>query len=197
VELTDEAVEADAVVIAMGPWSARAAGWLPLPQVYGLKGHSLVFGTGDATPAEAVFLEHLDGDGRADSPEIYPRDDGTTYVCAISSEPPLPGDPAGVRPDAGAPERLEAICRSLSPVLAQSPVLARQACFRPVTRDGLPLMGRVPGFLGAYVATGHSVWGMLNAPASGEAMAELILDGGASKVDLAAFDPGRLAAARP
>jgi glycine/D-amino acid oxidase-like deaminating enzyme len=70
--------------------------------------------------------------------------------------------------------------------------VARQACFRPVTEDGLPLIGRVPGMDGVYVATGHSVWGMLNAPATGEAMAELILDGVSSHVDLAPFDPGRL-----
>ena len=50
----------------------------------------------------------------------------------------------------------------------------------------------VPGVDGAYVATGHSVWGMLNAPATGEAMAELILDGQARHVDLAPFAPGRL-----
>ena len=42
------------------------------------------------------------------------------------------------------------------------------------------------------MATGHSVWGILNAPATGEAMAELILDGAARTVDLDAFDPGRL-----
>jgi glycine/D-amino acid oxidase-like deaminating enzyme len=50
----------------------------------------------------------------------------------------------------------------------------------------------VPGAAGAYVATGHSVWGMLNAPATGEAMSELILDGAAQQVDLAPFAPGRL-----
>jgi glycine/D-amino acid oxidase-like deaminating enzyme len=50
----------------------------------------------------------------------------------------------------------------------------------------------VPGVDGAYVASGHNVWGMLNAPATGEAMAELILDGAASHVDLAPFAPGRL-----
>ena len=186
------AIEADAVVIAMGPWSRLAAAWLPLPPVYGLKGHSLVFDTGDKVPAEALFLEHRDTDGNVASPEIYPRADGTTYVCAISSESPVPLDPAGVSPDPGAAERLEAICRELSPVLARSRILARQACHRPVTRDGLPLMGRVPGLEGAYVATGHSVWGILNAPAAGEAMAELILDGAARTVDLAPFDPGRM-----
>jgi glycine/D-amino acid oxidase-like deaminating enzyme len=66
---------------------------------------------------------------------------------------------------------------ALSPDLADAEILAAQACYRPVTRDGLPLMGAVPGIEGAYVATGHSVWGMLNAPASGEALAQLILAG--------------------
>jgi glycine/D-amino acid oxidase-like deaminating enzyme len=61
-----------------------------------------------------------------------------------------------------------------------------------VTRDGLPLIGKVPGVEGAYIATGHSVWGILNAPATGEAMAELIVDGAAHTVDLVPFDPGRL-----
>jgi glycine/D-amino acid oxidase-like deaminating enzyme len=61
-----------------------------------------------------------------------------------------------------------------------------------VTQDGLPLLGRVAGLDNAYVATGHSVWGILNAPATGEAMAELILDGTARSVDLSPFDPARL-----
>jgi len=46
------------------------------------------------------------------------------------------------------------------------------------------------------VATGHSVWGILNAPATGEAMAELIVDGAARTVDLDLFDPARLPSAR-
>jgi glycine/D-amino acid oxidase-like deaminating enzyme len=58
----------------------------------------------------------------------------------------------------------------------------------------LPLIGPVPGIANAWVATGHSVWGMLNAPATGEAMAELILDGTNSHVPLRHFDPRRLEA---
>jgi glycine/D-amino acid oxidase-like deaminating enzyme len=60
-----------------------------------------------------------------------------------------------------------------------------------VTDDGLPLIGRVPGMAGAYVATGHGPWGMLNAPATGLALAELIVDGHAGSVDLAPFAPAR------
>jgi len=101
-------------------------------------------------------------------------------------------DPAAVTPDPGAIERLEAICRDLSPALASAKIVARQACFRPIVRDGLPLIGRLPGVEGAYVATGHSVWGILNAPATGEAVAELIVDGAAHTVDLTPFEPLRL-----
>ena len=105
---------------------------------------------------------------------------------------PLPVDPADVAADEGAHARLEALCRIVSPVLAAAPIKAWQACFRPVTEDGLLLIGAVPGVDGGFVATGHSVWGMLNAPATGEAMSELILDGVARHVDLTPFAPGRL-----
>jgi glycine/D-amino acid oxidase-like deaminating enzyme len=128
---------------------------------------------------------------------VFPRADGTTYACGISSESPVPADPADVTPDPGALERLQAMCERLSPALAASKIVARQACYRPVTQDGLPLIGRVPGVENAYVATGHSVWGILNAPATGEAMAELILDGAAKSIDLSPFDPGRLRALNP
>jgi glycine/D-amino acid oxidase-like deaminating enzyme len=187
-----EIVSADALVVAMGPWSLLAADWLPLPPVYGWKGHSLVFATGSAIPPEALFCDYRERRDGMQQPELFPRADGTTYVCAISSESPLPLDPAEVAPDPGAIERLEAICRDLSPVLAGAPIVARQACFRPVSLDGLPLIGRVPGVAGAYVATGHNVWGMLNAPATGEAIAELIADGAAHTLDLAPFDPSRM-----
>ncbi|HEY7245412.1 MAG TPA: FAD-binding oxidoreductase [Xanthobacteraceae bacterium] len=185
-------VEGDAVVIAMGPWSILAARWLPLPGVLGYKGHSLVFETGGSIPAEALFLEYREASGELLAPELFPRADGTTWVCAISTIGPLPVDPADVAADEGAHARLEALCRNISPALAAAPVKARQACFRPVTEDGLPLIGAVPGVDGAYVATGHSVWGMLNAPATGEAMSELILDGAAQYVELAPFAPERL-----
>src|SRR6516164_4484004 len=177
-------VDGDAVVIAMGPWSILAARWLPLPAVLGYKGHSLVFETGGIIPAEALFLEYREANGEILTPELFPRADGTTWVCAISTIGPLPLDPNDVAADEGAHARLEALCRNISPALAAAPIKARQACFRPVTEDGLPVIGAVPGIDRAYVATGHNVWGMLNAPATGEAMSELIMDGAARHVDL-------------
>jgi glycine/D-amino acid oxidase-like deaminating enzyme len=187
-------VEADAVVIAMGPWSALAGRWLPLPAVHGLKGNSVLFRSGGASSADALFVDLTTADGAPHAPEVFPRADGTTYVCGLSSRQALPDDPADVSPDPGAQEALRAMTRAFAPGLADAPVVATQACFRPATQDGLPLLGRVPGVAGAFVASGHGVWGILNAPASGEAMAELIVRDGTTRVDLRPFDPGRLPA---
>lgn len=197
VAVEGDVIEADAVVIAMGPWSALASAWLPLPRIFAEKGHSIVFETGTDVPAEAVFLEYREPDGAVLTPELFPRADGTTYVSAISRRVQIPESPAEVAPDTGAIERLETMCRNLSPKLETARIVTQQACCRPVTQDGMPLIGRVPGIEGAYVAAGHSVWGILNAPGTGEAMAELILDGSARSIDLRPFDPGRLHRARP
>ena len=185
-------IEADAVVIAMGPWSILAAGWLPLPAIMPYKGHSLLFETGQSVPPEAVFFEYQESGGTTLTPELFPRSDGTTYVAMSSVQDRLPFDPADVHVDQPAIEQLETICERLSPALSRTRIIARQACYRPVTEDGLPLIGKVPVVEGAYVATGHSVWGVLNAPATGEALAELIVDGTARSTSLRPFDPGRL-----
>lgn len=79
-----------------------------------------------------------------------------------------------------------------SPVPANADVAKEQSCYLPVSMDGTPIMGRVPGLEAAYVATGHSCWGILNAPATGLAMAELIADGEARCCDIGPFDPARL-----
>ena len=42
------------------------------------------------------------------------------------------------------------------------------------------------------VCTGHSCWGILNGPATGKALAELICAGESQCVDLAPFHPARL-----
>jgi D-amino-acid dehydrogenase len=45
----------------------------------------------------------------------------------------------------------------------------------PLPPDGLPLIGRVPGKDGLFVATGHGMLGVTLAPATGAALAPLVL----------------------
>jgi glycine/D-amino acid oxidase-like deaminating enzyme len=192
VEVDGAVIEADAVVVAMGPWSLLAARWMDLPAVFGQRSPSLVYDLGADVPADALFLDYQVESGTMVSVEVFPRADGSTHITAFSDQAPLPLDPAAVMPDSGAIDRLQSIAERLSPLFRSEKIIARQACFRPVTQDGLPLIGKVAGAKGAYVASGHNVWGILNAPAIGEALAELIADGVAVSTDLTPFDPVRL-----
>src|SRR5262249_47613877 len=152
VDVDGRVIEADAVVIAMGPWSVLSAQWMALPPVYGLQSPSLVYDTGEDIGADALFLEYHDDSGEAVSIEVFPRGDRTTHIPAFSDQRALPIDPAAVTPDPRAIERLQAIAERLSPAFRTNRILARQSCFRPVTQDGLPLIGHVAGLAGAYVA---------------------------------------------
>ncbi len=189
VRVDGETLEADAVVLALGPWTTHVAG-RRLPRVRGLKGYSVTL-AGAAVPAHALFVDYRMADGRALEPEIVPRPDGEVYVCGMADPAPLPDSPEGVEVNEASCGILARAAGRVSTALAAATVTRRQACYRPVTDDGLPLIGRVPGVAGAYVATGHGPWGMLNAPATGLALAELMTDGRASSVDLRAFDPAR------
>ena len=196
VQVDGQMLMADTVVIAMGPWSNLAAQWLPLPSVMGMKGHSMTLWPKAPIPAQALFVNYTTATGEHLEPEVYPRPDGEVYLCGLSDMSSLPARPDLVQPRPEARAILQTIAGTLSSSLADLEPERVQACYRPVYEDGLPLLGKVPGVTGAYVATGHSCWGILNAPASGLAMSELIVDGQAHSVNLVPFDPKRSLARR-
>ena len=187
VSIAGSLLSCDVVVIAMGPWSGNRLLGLPLPTVHGLKGHSVTFTPSAPLPAHALFVEEIMLGGTASSPEVVPRPDGTVYLNGVSEQVGLPARAQDVAPREDATELLTGLAQSLSPSFESIDIGPASACFRPVYMDGLPRMGSVPNSRGAYLASGHSCWGILNAPASGVAMAELILDGSSETVDLRAF----------
>ncbi|MDR1791200.1 MAG: FAD-binding oxidoreductase [Propionibacteriaceae bacterium] len=48
------------------------------------------------------------------------------------------------------------------------------AGLRPMSADGVPVIGQVPGVANAYLATGHAMLGLTYAPATAKVLAELI-----------------------
>jgi glycine/D-amino acid oxidase-like deaminating enzyme len=191
VYMDGQCLAATTVVIAMGPWSSTASHWLPLPPVSGLKGHSITLWPEQPIPAQALFVDYTTSAGERFELEVYPRPDGEVYLCSLSEAVPLPEMPEQVQPRPEAGALLPRMAATLSSAFQGLACQRVQACYRPITADGLPFLGSLPGVTGAYVATGHSCWGILNAPASGLAMAELIVDGRAHSVDLTPFDPRR------
>ncbi len=63
---------------------------------------------------------------------------------------------------------------------------------RPMTPDGLPMLGALPGRPRTFVAAGHNMIGLTLAPTTGKVMADLIL-GDDPGIDLSAMAPGRAA----
>lgn len=190
-------VEADAVVLALGPWSAQSAVLSSLFNVSGLKAHSIVLRPTkpDAITPHALFLSYQDSPGaKVLDPEVYPRPTGEVYICGMSRDAEVPSNPEEIVGDPSSIEMLHKIAGRVSSHLKKdegAEVVAEQACFLPCTDDGLPVIGELPGAKGCFVATGHSCWGILNGPATGASLAGLILDGKSTTVDLAPFSPLR------
>merc|ERR1712196_702135 len=172
----------------MGPWTERAREWLPsgaLPQILGLRRSSVVF---DASVAPEGCLLHSGGGEFS----VYPRPDGQVYMSGVTENPqdcPLPEDSGKVKTNEQAAEAIKMLGMLLCPALRSSPIACTQSWFMPVAGVGMPLIGPVPECSGSVlVGTGHGPWGILNGPATGLALAEIIADGKASSVDLRAFD---------
>jgi glycine/D-amino acid oxidase-like deaminating enzyme len=81
------------------------------------------------------------------------------------------------------------------PALADAPIGSPRSCARPQSLDGRPLVGRVPGVDGLWVAAGHGPWGISTGPASGRLIAELI--DGAPAAPPVALDPARFGSVAP
>ncbi|XP_057731285.1 putative oxidoreductase TDA3 [Arachis stenosperma] len=189
-------IECDSVVLALGPWSGKLEVLASLCRVYGLKAHSIVLEPREPnsiTP-HALFLSYYPSKGgKAIDPEVYPRPTGEVYVCGMSAEEEVADDPEEIRGKEESIEMLKRVAKTVSSHLGEggARVKAEQACFLPCTDDGIPVIGEVPGVKGCFVATGHSCWGILNGPATGAAMAELVIDGHSTIVDLKHFSPAR------
>ena len=63
---------------------------------------------------------------------------------------------------------------------------------RPMTPDGLPLIGRLPRFRHVFVASGHNMLGLTLAPATGRGIADMVT-GQTPEMDLAPFAVDRFA----
>ena len=179
VELEDGVVTAEATVIAMGPWSYRAAAWLDLPlPVRPLKGQILHLEPSSAPPPGG--FSDLDGQ------YVVTRPTGLVYAGTTEEE-------AGfdLETTEEAREHILATLARYTSRLGAMRVVNQTACLRPLSEDGLPFIGAAPGRQGAYVATGHGRKGILLALATGEALADLIAEGRSSAVDLKPFDPAR------
>jgi D-amino-acid dehydrogenase len=177
-ELESGRLEADRFVLAAGAWSgrlSRAAGF-PLPIEAG-KGYSITVDEPSFNLRQPLDL-------------IEARTAVTPFRDALRFAGTMELSGINLR---YARRRAEAIWRNAHQYLREQVRGTRMRAWvgmRPMTPDGLPVIGRLPGSDNLFVATGHQMLGVTLAPTTAIALSQLMLDG-RSDISLVPFDPVR------
>ena len=199
VEVDGRLVEAGSVVVAAGPWTpdiltgVGATSPPPWPAIR--RSWGVVAAIELERPPRHV-LEEIDidiepddgGDGSAARDAGF----GFSLVTADGSSAlgstflPGPPEPSSVV------DRLRDRGARYVPAIGSTPVVGTRTCARPVSPDGRPLLGPIPGIRNAFIAAGHGPWGISTGPGSARLIADLVLGNpGAIPPEL---DPARFGA---
>lgn len=198
----EEVLPCDTVVISAGPWSCMVEDWFGAEAIEapmeGIKSTSIVWKSPDDNKVDATALFCGEDDRFGTHLEVYPRPDGSIYLCGIGGSDYVQKEElmrGAYRTECNANESRVAAAsgafQEMSAAYRGGELDRVQACMRPCPPDAKPYMGAIPGFEGAYINAGHNCWGIAWAPACGIAMSELILEGKSSSVNLAPFNPSR------
>jgi len=203
--------EDEPVVIALGPWSSRIEDWLGIPMpIEGVLSTSFIYQDGilDSDVGTAFFFDddsngcHLEIFGRRDK-SLYVSGCGESQVISTrllrSKERPSPAAPCA--PDLTRAAAAQASLRkagynragtttstTTTTTTCKHPDTA-QACIRPVSPDGVPVVGKLLDNI--YVATGGGPWGITWGPLMGQSLASLINDDDSVPIRLGPLSPRR------
>jgi glycine/D-amino acid oxidase-like deaminating enzyme len=204
-------IPATVVVLAAGPWTPVL---FPSTPISALRAHSVTIRPTRPVSAYCLFTEisvpqlhteeGVDDLGekgypamplestKITSPEIYSRPNNEVYVCgAGDNAEPLPANTDDVEVSKEICQAIVDAVAGISDELRDGVVTSRRACYLPtvdVGSSGGPLIGQT-GVSGLLMATGHSCWGIHNAPATGKLISEIIFDGEAISADIRGLDP--------
>ena len=191
VKLADGTViPADAIVIAMGPWTNRAGDWLGYEvPVFPQKGELLYVHfpsdkEGEMGQNKPPAIMHNMDDGGV----IFPRRISPTVLGATKED----GRGYDREPSDYAWEFILPRVQRLTDKIDRCSVTHHTACLRPKPGDGKPYVGKAPGWDNVYIASGHWSEGIHYAPLTGKAISDLI-SVGMTSIDISAISADRLA----
>ena len=176
-----------------GPWSPElidpTGAWRPIKPLWGV-----VVEVDLANPPGHVLEEvGIDVEGGIPTPHGVSGPDPEFSLVTANGASSLGSTFLTSEPDRNAiAPRLVEHGALYVPAIAKATVGASRACARPLSVDGRPLIGRVPGTEGLWIAAGHGPWGVSTGPDSGRLLADLLL--GQLAEPPAALDPARFGA---
>jgi D-hydroxyproline dehydrogenase subunit beta len=184
-----ERIAAEDVVVAAGPWTPSivdpSGAWRPIVASWGV----VVPVELQDTPRHVMEEAEISIEPGAD-----PEDMGIAFSLVTADGASSLGSTfLDDEPDADAlvPALVERGA-TFVPSIATAVLGRPRRCARPLSVDGRPFVGAVPGGDGLWVAAGHGPWGISTGPASGRLIADLV-DGRAAAPP-PALDPARFGA---
>ncbi len=169
------------VLIAGGAWSNTIGAYLgsSLP-VAPLRGQILALG-----PCMPSSLQHTIYTHDA---YLVPRQDGRIVVGATEEQVGFE-----TQTTARGINGLLSAAQEIYPALANLSLDSTWTGLRPVSPDGLPILGRIPGWANAHIAAGHGRNGILLTPVTADLIAAAILEDSSLP---SAFHPTRFLGAK-
>jgi glycine/D-amino acid oxidase-like deaminating enzyme len=163
-------VPADVVVVAAGPWTGAALGapgWQAVSPLWGVVAQ-VRLRTPPRHTIEQAGVEALTSPGGGpNSLFSIVTADGASGVGSTFTPEPLDATIT-------APVLLERGARYV-PALKDARIEGVRTCARPLSADGRPLLGPVPGTDGLYLLSGHGPWGISLGPGSARVVADAVL----------------------
>lgn len=151
------------LIIAAGAWSALCGNWLGIQvPIRPLRGQSLAL-LPSSPLRHILFADHI---------YLAPKMGGTIIVGATQEEVGFDSTTTSE----GIQELMAAVGK-VTPMLATSTIERFWAGLRPRSLDTRPVIGGVPGWENAFIASGHGGFGILLSAITGQAIAELIATG--------------------
>ena len=164
VTLEDGQIEASTVVVAMGPWSGRVAEWCGVSApVEPLKGQILRLR--QEGPPFGVSLNYRGN-------YVDSKADGLIWAGSTEEETGFDNMPSSKGRDS-----ILADLAQMAPSVVSAQLMNHTACLRPVTPDGIPIVGRLPGWDNLYLASGAGRKGILWSVGMSQIAADLITQG--------------------
>ena len=175
-------LEGGTVALAQGPWTGEASSWcgFDIP-VRPLKG-------------QILRLQHQGGPVKAtlawSGSYATSKPDGLVWAGTTQEEAGFDEQPTDKARDSIMGDLL-----TMAPALAEAQLVQQTACLRPLSADGLPIVGRVPGWTNLFVGTGAGRKGLLWSTGMSYALSDLILQGRTNVPGIEHLDPERFAGA--
>ena len=185
VETSGSSIEAEMVVNAAGP-QARLVGRMmgvDLP-IWPLRRQMLVTTPLPEVPPDFPFVIDF-------APGLYFHREGPGLLTGQSNSAEVSSFDESVDL-AWEQEHLQRAVQRM-PLLEHAGLAHHWAGLYEMTPDAHPIIGRVVGVDNAYIVAGFSGHGFMHGPIAGKLVAELILDGCTSTLDIAALSPSRFA----